>query len=452
MIETVDPWSGKKLAAYPIDSAATIALKVEKSYSAFVNWRQKDPRHRAEQLALLAALLTNEQATAASLITQEMGKPITESLAEIDKCIKLLMLYAKNTPQWLADEILVEGTETARLSYQPLGVILGIMPWNFPFWQAFRFIVPTIAAGNAVLLKHASNVSGTAHFIETLFAKANFEKALVQSVYLPGAEVLPILAFPQIKGVSVTGSEKAGAAAAAMAAQHIKPAVLELGGSDPMLVFDDITPEKAATAATLGRMINGGQSCIATKRLLLHQTIYKPTIALLVEQFQQLRLGNPRLPETQIGPLAQQHFVNEIDAMVQDALDKGAKLYCGGKPDSSNRFYLPTLLGDIQPTMRLWDEECFGPVLQVAAFESTEQAIDLANQSQFGLGASVWTNNKDYQLICVQKIEAGTIAINDQVKSNPAFEFGGIKKSGFGRELGKGGIRSFVNVKTINGF
>lgn len=452
MIKTVDPWSGNQLAAYPIDTAENIAFKIDQSQQAYLNWRQTTLAHKARSLLHLASLLESEQEAAARLISLEMGKPLTESLSEIEKCIKLIRLYSQNAPLWLANETIKEGDEAATLIFQPLGIILGIMPWNFPFWQAFRFIIPTITAGNAVIVKHASNVSGSALFIQNLFNEASFEKHLVQVVFLKGAEVLPLIAHRHIKGVSVTGSEAAGAAAASLAAKHIKPAVLELGGSDPMLIFEDILPETAAKAATKGRMINGGQSCIATKRLILHTTIYKQTLELLIQVFQQLRLGNPLLPETDIGPMAQPHFVQEMDDLVKDALDKGAKLYVGGKPDASGRFFLPTLLGDIKPGMRLWEEECFGPVLQLIGFDTIEQAIELANQTQFGLGASVWTNNKIYQLKCANEIEAGTIAINDQVKSNPAFEFGGIKKSGFGRELGKGGIRSFVNIKTINGF
>jgi succinate-semialdehyde dehydrogenase/glutarate-semialdehyde dehydrogenase len=397
-----------------------------------------------------AEVLETHKARWGELMTLEMGKPIAAAVAEAEKCAWVCRYYAENAPAFLADEPAESDGSSAFVRYQPLGPVLAIMPWNFPFWQVFRFAAPALMAGNVGLLKHASNVPQCALAIEEIFRTAGFPEGTFQTLLVSSTRVASLIEDSRIAAATLTGSEAAGASVGRAAGGQIKKVVLELGGSDPFLVLPSADLEAAASTAVKARTINNGQSCIAAKRFLVHDSIAAEFEKRFVEKMAALKIGDPIDPATEIGPLATPAIRAEVDEQVKATVAAGAKLLLGGKPiDRAGNFYAPTVLGDVPAGSPGADEEIFGPVASLFRFSSVDEGIAMANRTRFGLGASAWTKDPAERERLVSGIEAGAVFINGMVKSDPRLPFGGIKHSGFGRELSAHGIREFVNVKTV---
>jgi succinate-semialdehyde dehydrogenase/glutarate-semialdehyde dehydrogenase len=420
---------------------------LEISQKSQLSWRKLSVQNRISFLPQLAKLLLENKEEYATCITTEMYKPISQAIAEVEKCALLCNYYFENAELFLATKsIKTEATESF-VTLEPLGVILGVMPWNFPFWQVFRFAVPTIITGNTVVVKHASNVPKSANLIQEIFEKAGFPKGCYQDLPISSSEVANIIANPIIKAVSLTGSEQAGIAVATEAGKHLKKCVLELGGSNAFIVLEDANLEKAVAIAVTARMQNAGQSCISAKRFLVHEKIVEEFVSKFEIAIQNLKTGNPLDKETQIGSLARVDLAEELEIQVKKSIQMGAKLIVGGY--RKDAFYEPTILTEVTTEMPVFNEETFGPVAAIITFKTTEEAIELSNQSEFGLGVSVFTQDIDFIKTKISAFNEGAVFINEMVKSDPRLPFGGIKKSGYGRELAEDGIKEFVNVKTV---
>jgi succinate-semialdehyde dehydrogenase/glutarate-semialdehyde dehydrogenase len=383
-------------------------------------------------------------------MTLEMGKTLKSAIAEVEKCANLCRFYAENAPMFLADTIAKTDASRTLIRYQPLGIILAVMPWNFPFWQVFRFAVPSLMAGNVGLLKHASNVPQCASAIAEIFHAAGFPEGAFQTLLIGADRVAGLMADRRIKAATLTGSEAAGQSLAAIAGHHLKKVVLELGGSDPFIVLKSADLEQAVNTAVTARVMNNGQTCIAAKRFIIEEAIADQFLEKFVAKFKALKIGDPMLPDTDVGPLATPQILQELESLVKETTDLGAKLLYGGyRLMEKGNFYAPTILADIPLGSPPYYAEFFGPVASVFRVQNLDEAIALANSTDFGLGASIWTNDDDEIEQAIDQIEAGAIFVNGMVKSDPRVPFGGIKRSGFGRELGVEGIREFVNIKTI---
>lgn len=379
-----------------------------------------------------------------------MGKPITQSRLEVEKCAWLCDFYAEAAPGFLAEESIKTDAKKSYVRFDPLGVVLCIMPWNFPFWQVFRFAVPALAAGNAVILKHASNVPQCALKIEKIFHEAEIDDGIFQTFLIDSATASRLIGFDTVDAVSLTGSTQAGARVAEQAGKNLKKCVLELGGSDPFIVLADADVELSCKIALQARTINAGQSCIAAKRFIIEKSAYAEFEKKIIEYFKTLKMGDPLDPNVNIGPLAKKEIRDDLYGQVKDAVKKGAKILVGGKSvTGKGYFFEPTLLTNITPDMAVYREETFGPVMSLFIVGNAEEAVRLANNSEFGLGASIWTKNIELAEKMAAQIESGAVFINGMVKSDPRLPFGGVKKSGFGRELGSYGIKEFVNIKTV---
>jgi succinate-semialdehyde dehydrogenase/glutarate-semialdehyde dehydrogenase len=413
----------------------------------FRSWREVPFAERAAGLNQAARLLEDGQADLARLMADEMGKPVKQGRAEMVKCAVACRYYAEHGAGMLAPA----EREGAAIVYQPLGPVLAIMPWNFPFWQAVRFAAPALMAGNTILLKHASNVSGCAKAIVSLVAEAFGRDDLMRAIFVAGKEVEPLIADPRVRAVTFTGSTEAGRQVAAAAGRYLKKSVLELGGSDPYLVLDDADLPAAAKTCAAARMVNGGQSCIAAKRFLVAAAVHDEFVELLVKELSGYVAGDPLDEATLLGPMARGDLRDEVHGQVKDSVAAGARLAVGGEiPELRDRPYYPaTLLTGVKPGMRVFDEETFGPVAAVVKVADDDEAVRLANLTPFGLGAAVFSRDQARARAVAERIESGTVAINAQVVSDPRFPFGGVKDSGWGRELGVEGIREFVNVKTL---
>lgn len=422
-------------------------LLLQKASNAFLIWKTKNLFERLVFLPKLATILLENKEGYAKVITNEMHKPISQSIAEIEKCALLCNYYYENADSFLATKYIKTEASESYVTYEPLGVILGVMPWNFPFWQVFRFAVPTLIAGNTVVVKHASNVSKSAELIEKLFEKAGFPKGCYQNLSISSQEVAAVIANPIIKAVSLTGSEQAGIAVATEAGKQLKKCVLELGGNNAFIILEDANLDKAVATAVNARMQNAGQSCIAAKRFLVHENIAKEFVDKFKVALQNLKTGNPLDKETQIGSLARVDLAEELEKQVQQSIQMGAQLIIGGKRE--NAFYEPTILTNVTIQMPVFHEETFGPVAAITTFKTIEEAIVLSNESQFGLGVSIFTTDIDFIKTKISAFKEGAVFINEMVKSDPRLPFGGIKKSGYGRELSEEGIKEFVNIKTI---
>lgn len=413
----------------------------------FAEWRVAGFAQRAAGLEKAAGLLEERQLELAQLMAREMGKPVTQGKAEAVKCATACRYYAEQGAAMLAA---VE-REGATLIYQPLGPVLAIMPWNFPLWQVIRFAAPALMAGNTILLKHASNVPGCAKAIVALIAEAFGRDDLMQSVFISGEETAALIGDERVRAVTFTGSTEAGRKVAAAAGQHLKKSVLELGGSDPYIVLEDADVAEAAKVCAAARMVNGGQSCIAAKRFLVVEEIYERFLQALVKELAEYQAGDPMDEACKLGPMAREDLRDEIHGQVVDSIAAGARLLLGGAiPEVRDAPYYPaTLLADVAPGMRVFNEETFGPVAAVVPVHDEFEAIDLANLTPFGLGGAVFSKDLERARRVAEQIETGTVAINGQVVSDPRFPFGGVKDSGWGRELGEEGIREFVNLKTL---
>lgn len=446
-----NPYTGELYKTFEIITNEQLIEKITQAKQAQLNWKCKSFELRAKLLFKVADLLLDKTDELARLITIEMGKPISQSIGEVKKCSWLCKYYAENGPQFLLHQKKESTAQVSQISFDPLGVVFGIMPWNFPFWQAFRCIVPALVAGNSVLLKHASNVPQCAIAIEQLFIAAGFPENLYQNLFIQHEQTEIIIASPYVQGISFTGSNEAGSKISALAGKYFKKSVLELGGSDPFIVFDDADLNHALELAVLSRFLNSGQSCIAAKRFLLHEDIAEEFVHNFKALIENFIIGDPLEKNTFMGPMVNKEAIIILEKQISSSIKMGANCLIGGKrnPDNHGTFS-PTLMTNVSKESPLWNEEVFGPVAVICEFKTPEEAIELANDTSFGLGASVWTQDMELANYFAEKIEAGTIAINNMVKSEPGLPFGGIKNSGYGRELAEFGMYEFMNIKTVS--
>lgn len=448
MLRSVDPSTGEEFARHDEYTDAQLRERLAASASAAQRWATTPLAERAARLREVATVLRRTRDDHARRIVREMGKPIRQARAEVEKCAAAIDHVADAAPRALAPR---EEGPAARVALQPLGSILGVMPWNFPYWQAVRFAAPTLAAGNVVVVKHASNTTECLLALEGAFREAGLG-AEFQALLLPASRVAGVIADPRVRGVSLTGSEAAGVAVGRAAGEALKPVVLELGGSDPFLVFEDADVPTAAREAARARCVNSGQSCIAAKRFLVHASRHEEFIEAFARAMAAQRVGDPREEATDVGPLARIDLRDEVAAQTRRTLDAGARRALDGGPRAGpGAYFAPMVLDAVPLDAPAWREEVFGPVAPVVAFESDEAAIRLANGSTFGLGASVWTRDPARAEAATERLESGMVFVNQIVQSDPALPFGGVKRSGVGRELGLEGLRAFVNVKTMKG-
>ncbi len=450
-IATINPATGETLQSFEPLTEAEIEAKLDLAEKAFVDYRKTTIRQRAEWMNEAAQILERDREDFAKIMTLEMGKPIKAAIAEVEKCALVCRYYAEQAAQFLADVPVATDASQSFVRYEPLGAILAVMPWNFPFWQVFRFAAPGLMAGNVGLLKHASNVPQCALAIEEIMTQAGFRAGVFQTLLVGSDKVAAIIADDRVKAATLTGSEAAGASLAAAAGKHIKKTVLELGGSDPFIVLESADLEAAVSTGVAARMLNNGQSCIAAKRFIVQEAIADEFEKRFLAKFQALKIGDPMNPETDLGPLATPDILQDLDRLVQLSLEKGAKVLTGGKPlsDRPGNFYPPTILTDFAPGNPAESEEFFGPVALLFRVKDIDEAIARANAIPFGLGASAWTTVEKERDRLISELEAGAVFINSLVKSDPRLPFGGIKRSGYGRELGVQGIHEFVNIKTV---
>jgi len=453
-IATINPATGETLRTFDALTEVELESRLARAVDASAKYRLSTFAQRSGWLHRAADLLTQDREDLAKLMTTEMGKTLTSALAEVDKCAAACHWFADRGEALLADEALAEPGEVnasrAFVRYQPLGVVLAIMPWNFPLWQAMRFAAPALMAGNVGLLKHASNVPQTAAYFEELFATAGFPPGVFQTLLIGSEAVEEVLRDDRVDAATLTGSVAAGAAVAAIAGAAIKPIVLELGGSDPFIVMPSADLAAAVQVATRSRCQNNGQSCIAAKRFIVHHAAYDAFAAGLVEAMNALTVGDPLDDATDIGPLATEQGRLDVEELVADAVAKGATLLCGGRRlKGPGWFFPPTVITEITPDMRLFGEEVFGPVAAVYRVASIEAAINLANATEFGLGSNAWTRDVDEQSRFVRDLEAGAVFINGMTTSFAPLPFGGVKRSGYGRELAAHGVKAFCNAKTV---
>jgi succinate-semialdehyde dehydrogenase/glutarate-semialdehyde dehydrogenase len=449
-MKSINPSTNALIREYPEHSSFEVKEIINDVWTEWLTWKETSFEHRSGLFRNAARLLRERKERYARLMTDEMGKIIRESLAEIVKCANACDYYADSAAEFLKDEVIPTDASRSIVVYQPVGVVLAVMPWNFPFWQVFRFAVPAMMAGNAAVLKHASNVPGCALAIEEVFRDAGFPKNLFRTLMISSREVAGVIANRNIAAVTLTGSEAAGSEVAEMAGKHIKKTVLELGGSDAFIILEDADMEKAVSTAVTARMINQGQSCIAAKRFIVVKNRLTDFEIRIRHAFETLRTGDPLDPQTDVGPLARKDIATDLDKQVQQSIAAGARRVLGGKADNRpGCYYLPTILSDVKPGMPVYHEETFGPVISIIPVDNEEEAIKVTNDSDFGLGGSVWTEDLIRGEAVARRIETGAMFVNGLVKSDPRLPFGGIKKSGYGRELGVAGIREFVNVKTI---
>ncbi len=445
-----NPYNEQIIETFPEHTEAEIQDALKRSGEAFKTWRKTSFLERAKILNKLADLFERDKGLLAELITLEMGRPISFSPGEIEKCAWCMRFYAENGEKFLApEEIKTDGSESF-IRYEPIGPVLAIMPWNFPFWQVIRFLAPALMAGNTAILKHASNVPQCAMALEKLLREAGLPFGVFENLKVSGERVLEAIDSDIVRAVTITGSEKAGRAVASRAGANIKKIVLELGGSDPFIVCADADLEKIIPHAVSARLQNAGQTCIAAKRFLVHESLHKDFLEKLKDEFLKTKMGDPMDKSTKLGPLATGSIRDEIARLVDEAEFLGAKIIAGGVlPQGKGYFYPPTILTQITKDMAIYHEETFGPVAIVMPFKTFEEAVSIANDTRFGLGASVWTEDKDLAEKFLRSIESGCVFINHIVKSDPRLPFGGTKSSGFGRELSALGIREFTNIKTV---
>ncbi len=448
-IQSVNPYTEQVIREFKLMNRHELDWQMTASRQAAVSWRDVPVGTRAEYLRKLARTLRAEKRVYAELITKEMGKAIKESLAEVEKCAWLSEYYAENAERFLAPEEIKTENRKSYVMFQPLGVVLAIMPWNFPFWQAFRFGVPAVAAGNVVVLKHASNVPLTALAIEDAFKRSGFPENVLKTVLISPAEATRLIDEDKVDAVSLTGSNRAGEEIGAHAGAKVKKMVLELGGSDPFIVLDDADIEKAGRMAANARMINAGQSCIAAKRFIVMEPIAEEFKKHFIARLRELKLGDPLDETTDVGPVARKDILDTLTEQLRDAKAKGAEVTQIEHTFKKGLFFSPAVVYNPSRSSKVVTEEVFGPIAPIITVKDEDEAVRIANNTEYGLGCSIWSRNTDRAERLAARIETGTVAINDMVKSDPRLPFGGVKKSGIGRELSHYGLREFVNVKTV---
>jgi succinate-semialdehyde dehydrogenase/glutarate-semialdehyde dehydrogenase len=449
-IASINPATGERLKEFSAFTELEIEKRLQQAERAFDHHRREPFPKRAPLLMAAASLLEQEKKNFARTITLEMGKLFGAALEEVEKCVRGCRFYAENAERFLEDEPALTAAARSYVHYEPLGPVLAVMPWNFPFWQVFRFAAPALMAGNVGLLKHAANVPQCALAIEEIFCRSGFDEGVFQTLLIESKQVEKVIVDPRVKAVTLTGSERAGSAVASSAAREIKKAVLELGGSDAFIVMPSADFESALSTAVKARTINSGQSCIAAKRFFIADQVYDSFVRQFVEKMRALRIGDPFDETTEIGPLATEQILNGVHEQVQKSIAMGAKLLTGGnRIHGPGFFYEPTVLVEVPKESPAYREEVFGPVASMFRVRDAAEAIETANDSLFGLGASAWTNERDEQELFASELESGMVFINAMVASDPRLPFGGAKRSGFGRELGAHGIREFTNIKTI---
>ncbi len=449
-MKSINPATGETIREYAPHTEQQIAGRIAHAHACFLEWKEVPFAKRAAPMRAAAGVLRKRQAELAILMAEEMGKPLKEGGQEIEKCATACEYYAGNAEELLADEHIKTEARSSFVTYQPLGVILAIMPWNFPFWQVFRFAAPHLMAGNAGVLKHASNVSGCALAIEEIFHEAGFPEGCFTTLLVSGAEVDKVIENSHIRAVTLTGSSEAGKAVAAKAGAYLKKTVLELGGSDPYVVLPDADIKAAATECAKSRLVNAGQSCIAAKRFIVVSSVREEFERHFLAYFKTIVMGDPRDVTTTMGPLARADLRDTLQKQVVESLAGGAKLLLGGKaPEGKGAFYPPTILTAVKPGMPAFDEELFGPVAAIVEAKDEEEAFTFANRSRFGLGSAVFTSNMERAAMLAKKLDAGQAFVNALVRSDPRLPFGGVKESGYGRELSALGIKEFVNAKTV---
>ena len=455
MIITVNPATAEPIAEYQTMTSGEIREAITRSYWDYISWKELSISERSVLMKRLAKLLRLEKEQHAALISREMGKPLLQAVAEVEKSALVCDYYADNAASFLKpEESNLDGGVKGVVKFEPIGLVLGIMPWNFPFWQVFRFAAPAIMAGNGIILKHSPNVTGSAIAIEQLFRDAGFPAHLYSAVHIALDDVDRLTGFiiehPAIQGVSLTGSTAAGRAVAAKSGKALKTSVLELGGSDPYIVVDDADIPKAVDICAAARLLNGGQSCIAAKRFIVQSGVFEQFERLLLQRMQSAVMGDPFDPEIEVGPLARHDLREQLHSQVIRSVAEGARLLCGGTiPEGKGFFYPPTVLSGVHKWMEVYSEETFGPVATLIEAKDDSEAILIANDTPYGLGSAVFSGNTERALAIADQLDAGCCFINSMVKSDPRMPFGGVKQSGYGRELSSYGMHEFVNIKSL---
>jgi succinate-semialdehyde dehydrogenase/glutarate-semialdehyde dehydrogenase len=449
MYRTIDPKTGELVEEFPYTTDHDADVALFHAVSAQAEWALTSFEHRAELFEAMGDHLEDFAAMYADVLTLEMGKPLSQARAEVEKCAWVCRYFAHHAAEFLADQPVETDASRSWVQFDPLGVVLAVMPWNYPFWQFFRFAAPALMAGNATILKHASNVPRCSTAIVDAFRQVGFPDYLVQHLFLDNDATSELIADPRIAAVTLTGSVRAGRSVGEAAGRALKPVVLELGGSDPFIVLSDADLDKVIDLAVLGRTQNNGQTCIAAKRFIVEESVYAAFVERYTQALDALVMGDPTDPDTDLGPLAREDLRDELHDQVMRTVKAGAVLRLGGRvPDKRGWYYPATLLLDVKPGMAAFDEETFGPVAAVTKAHDLEHALELANHSDFGLGGTLWTERDDIEPI-VSRMEVGAVAVNGITKSDPRLPFGGVKHSGFGRELSAFGIREFVNIKSV---
>ncbi len=449
-IQTINPATGKLIKTYEEFTYEEIVSVIDEVHSEFLSWRATGFPQRAKLMNNAARVLRENKMKYAEMMTLEMGKPISQSIAEVEKCAWVCEYYAENAESILSKEFIRTDASESYVQFDPLGIVLAVMPWNFPMWQVFRFAAPALMAGNAGLLKHASNVPATALAIEEIFREAGFPENIFRTLLIGPPKVDDVIKNPKVKAATLTGSEYAGSKVAELSGKMLKKTVMELGGSDPFIVFPDANLDDAINTAVTARLINNGQSCIAAKRFIVVESIAEEFENRFTERMSAVKIGDPADEQTELGPLAREDLLIELSQQVKESVELGAKILTGGERlDMEGYFYPATVLTNVKKGMPAYEQELFGPVAAIIKAKDEEDAIRIVNDSEFGLGASLWTSDINKAKKLSHQIDAGSVFINGLVKSDPRLPFGGIKKSGYGRELSHYGIKEFVNIKTV---
>ena len=449
-ITSINPTTGRPMREFPLHDNAFVDAALDAAVAAQRRWREQPVEERAALLTRIAATLRAEKPRLAEMVVREMGKPVVEAEAEIEKCALNCDFYAEHGPAYIADEPVPSNATESVIAFEPLGLVLAIMPWNYPFWQYFRSAAPALLAGNGAILKHAANTTECALAAQEILEAAGTPEGLTATLVIDTGKVAGLIADPRIAAVTLTGSTEVGAIVAAQAGRTLKKQVLELGGSDPFIVLADADLEKAAETAVKARYVNVGQSCVNAKRFIVEEAVADRFVALFVAKAAALRIGDPMERDVQIGPMARANLRDTLHGQVERSVAEGAELLLGGQPiDGPGFYYPPTVLDRVRPGMVAFREETFGPVAAIIRAKDAEDAIALANDTEYGLGAALWTGDEARGRALARRIEAGAVFLNGMTASDPRYPFGGIKRSGYGRELGVYGIREFVNIKTV---